>query len=666
MSRSVLSLPAPLIAGLAALGLWITVLPLAAQADVVVHDGGVNRDRAAREAVTARTDRPPHLILSSDVLAGPSRMLVANASIERCEGRPVNFDVHRKLDQITDKVLAFDLHEARSALAVVDTLLPCSSRPVNKNTLARFAFLKGATLLDLGEKDAAEAAMKKAAGFDPSYVGERGFPGPHIDLLKVQAEFVSSLQPGRLFIWAEPGASDLFINGTQAERIHDRGILIKPGTHLLQIVSSTGMNGLWVTTKGSASSLVFPSSGRAVWADGGRSPGGEKAMHLLLQDEFHGREGDVHTIHYQGRRGYGSTYPWNGGPRVSWKDESDSKNTRKTRPSTGKKSTGKASAGKGGGKKDPGTKRPSKTKANRKDRPQPRPSGSSSETIAQAEDSKAPADSESATTVNLDTPVVVEADDSPPPAVSEADDPPPPAVSTAPAKADEPKQGEPTEQANAPGWVDASSFDTEDEEDEDEEDEDEEVQDSLDSPAGKTTKTQSPPSKTQSPPPKTRKVPTKSVTTVDTKPTRLRIVLSGGYQYAEPFHYAMLKFDLSVRIVGIVEVNAFVRPSYGGVHQFPVEDGATPLEGPVIFIPFGVSVGIRKPGDLSPWVAGGGQVAWNRDGLAAAPYLFGAVLHGGLDWSPKGSRFVIRIQGELGNIGTHLNVSASGGVGLRF
>jgi hypothetical protein len=146
----------------------------------------------------------------------------------------------------------------------------------------------------------------------------------------------------------------------------------------------------------------------------------------------------------------------------------------------------------------------------------------------------------------------------------------------------------------------------------------------------------------------------------------LRIVLSGGYQYVEPFHYAMLKFDLSVRIVGILEVNAFVRPSYGGVHQFPVEDDAIPLEGPVIFVPFGVSVGIRKPGSLSPWVAGGGQVAWNRDGLAAAPYLFGALLHGGLDWSPNGSRFVLRIQGEVGNIGTHLNVSGSGGVGLRF
>jgi hypothetical protein len=147
---------------------------------------------------------------------------------------------------------------------------------------------------------------------------------------------------------------------------------------------------------------------------------------------------------------------------------------------------------------------------------------------------------------------------------------------------------------------------------------------------------------------------------------RLRLVLSGGYQYAEPFHYGLLSFDVSFRIIGVLEVNAFIRPSYGGVHEFPVEEDAAAVIGPVIFVPFGVSVGLRKPGDLSPWVAGGAQVAWNRDGLGAAPYLFGALVHGGLDWSPRGSPLVIRVQGDVGNIGLHFNAKLSGGIGLRF
>jgi len=313
---------------LALLTMGLVLCPVPARADVVVHDGGVNRDRAARETVRARTGKAPHLILSADVLAGPSRLLAASVSLERCEGRPVEFDLDRKLALVTNQVLAFELKEAQSALEVVNTLLPCSSRPVAKRDLARLFFLKGATLLDLGDEKGAAAAMASATIFDPKYNGERGFPGPHIELLDAQRGVVSSLSPGRLFVWREPGMKELFLDGVEVERIRDNGASLKPGIHLLQILSSTGLQGMWIETRGPSSTLLFPSSGRAVWADGGRSPGGEHAMRLLLNDEFHGREGDVHTIHYVGRRGYGATYPWNGDPRVSW-SQSDSKKKKK-------------------------------------------------------------------------------------------------------------------------------------------------------------------------------------------------------------------------------------------------------------------------------------------------------------------------------------------------
>jgi len=610
------------ITGLIVFGLSGTLLPGAARADVVVHDGGVNRDRPAREAVTARTGRRPDLILSSDVLAGPSRLLVANVSLERCEGRPVNFDVQRKLDQITDQVLAFDLEEARSSLAIVDTLLPCSSRPIDRRTLARFAFLRGATLLDLGEEDAATEAMKRAASFDPEYPGERGFPGPHIDLLKMQVKFIGGLRPGRLFVWAEPGTSALFVNGIETERVNNRGISIKPGTHLLQLVSSTGIQGMWVTTRGSSSSLVFPSSGRAVWADQGRSPGGERAMQLLLQDEFHGREGDVHTIHYQGRRGSGATYPRNGGARISWKkdDASKSRTSKKTRPRRGKSSS------------------------------------SSAKPKAQPETQEAPANSQSASASPQDS--GLEED----PSANEAE------TFEATEAEPSPKKSEaaPEEAEPAPEKADSAPEQTDDDRgDETGPASEEAVSEEPEAPESATKPTTSPP-KSRPGTPKHRKTPPPRAKTGKGDKNRLRFALSGGYQYADPFHYAMLKVDLSVRIIGILEVNAFVRPSYGGIHSFPVEDGASPIEGPVFFVPVGGSVGVRKSGDLSPWVALGGQVAWNRDGLAAAPYLFGALLHGGLDWSPAGSHFLVRAQGEIGNIGLHLNVSVSGGVGLRF
>jgi hypothetical protein len=679
-----------------ALVLGLIGAPALSHADVVVHDGGVNRDRAAHAVVAARTGSPPHLILSSDVLAGPSRILLKNVTVERCEGRSVKFDVRRKLDQITDKVLAFDLEEARSALQVVRTLLPCSSQLVERRTLARFSFLEGATLLDLGDNEGATLAMRKAAGFDPKYPGERGFPGPHLELLKEQGELIAAVRPGRMFVWPEPRMSEVFINGVEVQNIHNRGVLLKPGAHLLQLVSSTGLQGMWISSQGASSILIFPSSGRAVWADGGNSPGGESAMRLLLQDEFHGREGDVHTIHYQGRRGHGATYPQDGGARVSWKKGSaSSKATKKDRPSSGRPSSGKDSAGKGSkGDKNTGATAPSgSSTATRNEQPQENPSGSSAETIDQTRKSNEPsARGKAGRGEVLNTPST-SADTE-----KEAPSKQPSAAGTTAKKPKskdklQPEEaiGPSTEMEEEDSWDDspADSW-SEDEEASDsgndrsktssKENQEEGTDSNLDDESGDvslddeaaadqanpvTPSSKKPRRKKANP--RSGKQPRQGRSTVKKGlDGRLRIVLSGGYQFADPFHYAMLGIDVSFRIIGILEVNAFARPSYGGVFDFPVEEGDAAISGPLFFVPFGVSMGIRKPGDLSPWVAGGGQAAWNRDGLSAAAYLFGAVLHGGLDWSPKGSPLVIRVQGEVGNIGLHLNAKVSGGVGLRF
>lgn len=622
---------AMLVAGaVAVVATGLLALPTPTLADVVVHDGGVHRDRTARETVKARTGKAPHLILSADVLAGPSRLLAANTSLERCEGPPVKFDFRRKLDEITNLVLAFSLEEARSALAIVDTLLPCSSTPVPRRELARFAFLEGATLLDLGDEDGAVAAMTRAATFDPKYGGERGFPGPHVDLLTQQRGLVSSLSPGRLFVWREPGMRELFVNGVEIERVRDRGVGLKPGTHLLQVVSSTGLQGMWVETRGSQSTLVFPSSGRSVWADGGRSPGGESAMRLLLNDEFQGREGDVHTIHYQGRRGFGATYPWDGGERVAWSEpQKDKAPTTTRKPESKPPSSGEESADATDG---PSGSETAKTEA------------TSDGPSRGGQGDEAPEDgvTEEDTSLELD-PDEASGPTTVPEAPEEDSGSPPPADGTADSEdttASAPDREPPSRTAHP-------------------RDKDKEAsEDNGTQAAGEADATE--------PTDEASAAPTGKTKAGRTKNPRLRAVVAVGYQYAEPFHYLMGGIDLSLRLKGILEVTAFVRPSYGGVHEFPVEEGANPIVGPVFFVPFGASLGVRKAGTLSPWVSAGVQMAYNRDGLSAAPYLFGALLHGGLDWSPKNSRFLIRVQGEVGNMGLHFNTRFSGGAGIRF
>ena len=523
----------------------LLLVPSLALGDVVVHDGGVNRDRSARQVVTARTGESPHLVLSSDVLAGPSRMLSANASVERCEGKPVDFDIRRKLGEITDRVLAFALDEALEGLRIVDTLLPCSSKPIDRRVLARFAFLEGAALLDQGDTSGATEAMARAATFNPEYKGERGFPGNHLSLLEERHQYVSALRPGRLFVWREPGMRAMFIDGVEVERIAERGISLKPGRHLLQVESPEGLQGMWLDSRGSESIIIFPGAGRAIWASAAQSPGGERGLRLLLSDEFHGREGNIHTIHYQGRRGLGATYPADGGPRISWKK----------RP--------KAADGRRVEKKESRSKKKKAKKT--------------------------------------------------------AEVPPQPA------------------QANANPEETEASFD-------------DLTTDSSDSDDASTPK---------------QSIPRPAIAGTS-PPKRFRIAVTGGFEYADPFEYGFIGLDLSVRLYKILEVNGFVRTSLGGVHSFPVPEGEDSIEGQVLFVPFGASVGIRKRGAFSPWVAVGGQIAWNRDGLSEGAYLGGVLLQGGVDWAPTDSFFFIRAQAEIGNLGLHLSTRFSGGIGFRL
>ena len=83
---------------------WLTgmALPATSKADIVLHDGGVSRDKDAAERVTDRTGTAPTLILSSEVLSGPTRLLAGHAQVEQCEGAPIPLDIEGKLQEIEE------------------------------------------------------------------------------------------------------------------------------------------------------------------------------------------------------------------------------------------------------------------------------------------------------------------------------------------------------------------------------------------------------------------------------------------------------------------------------------------------------------------------------------------------------------------------------------
>ena len=298
---------------------WLTgmALPATSKADIVLHDGGVSRDKDAAERVTDRTGTAPTLILSSEVLSGPTRLLAGHAQVEQCEGAPIPLDIEGKLQEIEDAVFSYELETAIRALDILSTLTPCASTPIKANSLARMSFLRGATLLDMGDSSA-ERSMAEALGFVTDYGGERGFPKAHGEMLEAARRRIKPLPDGRLFIWAGPGAETIYVDGVERQQAHSAGVVARPGLHLVQILKDGELKGMWVRIRSRFSALILPNAGRAVWADAGRTPGGEQAMSLMLTEEFRGQQGDIHILHYRGRLISASSWPAVGEGHKRW------------------------------------------------------------------------------------------------------------------------------------------------------------------------------------------------------------------------------------------------------------------------------------------------------------------------------------------------------------
>lgn len=607
----------------AALGLALLAsLPAAARADVVVHDGGVSRDREAATWVKERTGQAPTRVLDpDDVLKGPTRLLAGGGSVERCEGRPVVIDAESRLDQITDRVLSFDLESALEAMGVLDTLLPCSDKPVQARELARLAFLRGATRFDMGDEQAAAESMLEAAVFDIEYPGELGFPGDHVELLKVMREDAAELPVSKLYVWTPAGTNEILVDGVPTEQIRKQGLGLRQGLHLLQIVQSEGLTGMWIRLEGGPATLVFPNAGRRLWADGGRSPGGELAMGLLLQEVFQGKEGDLHLIHYRAREPMAATFPAGGAARVPWENSEAPRSSR------------------AGSQDDRG---PGRRPQRGEPKPDPIDDGDGGEQTAgggEPEDGGQPEDG------------------------GEPEDGGQPADGGEPEDDGQPADGgEPEDDVQpADGGEPADDGQTADvaEPDDGEPVDDGEPADDGSPADGQTTDSQA------GGDPTTGLGATAGGLSGPDKPKqrRFRLALTFGYQYAHPFSYGMLGVDVTVGIWGPIQAGLFVRPSYGGNRQFP---GMPEVMGPVMFVPMGVALGVRRPGWLSPFISGAFQFAYNRDGLRAHPFLGGAVVQGGLDIAPGDGFFMIRIQGEAGFIGQMFNARIGAGVGARF
>jgi hypothetical protein len=664
-----------------------------ARADIVLHDGGVNKDRDAGERVKERTGAAPSLVLSNDVLSGPTRVLTGNATVEQCEGAPIPLAVDKKLDEIEEDVFSYELESAIRSLDILSTLMPCASTPIPAAALARTSFLRGATLLDMGEP-LAEKAMAEALAFVPDYTGERGFPRAHAEMLKTARRRMESLPDGRLFIWAGPGGEAVFIDGTERQQEDSVGVAVRPGLHLVQVVKDGTMKGMWIRIRSRFSAVIFPGAGRGIWADGGRSPGGEQAISLLLASEFRGQQGDIHILHYRGRLISASTWPAYGEGHKRWQLKTRGSDRRKakhrnrskrakpeqvaveaappttaqdaerpaqqagrTTPRRGSAAEPEASEVRPKSDASPETVTEPAGKAETKASAEP---AGKAETKASAEpagkaETKASAEpaGKAETKASAEPAGKAETKASAEPAgKAETKADAKPAGGPA-AKTDGKPVAEAEPQGKARPWRGTGPR----------------RKTSPPTRARPRTRARPPIEAEPGPPPGSETSPS-TATDVQTSPyakRRFRFVLGGGYHYADPFSYAVIALDVSFQFFGPLHAAVFLRPSLGKIAEFPVADGAEPIRGPLSFVPVGLGVGVQRPGRFAPYARIVGQYAHNRDRLSEPEHLGGVMIQGGLDVTPRPKLpLIVRVQAEAGFLGAHFNARIWGGVGLNL
>ncbi len=609
----------PRILALATLACAALLACPAARADIVLHNGGVNKDRDAAARVTERTGEAPTLVLSNDVLSGPTRVLTGHATIEQCEGAPITLDIKSKLDAIEESVFAYELETAARSLDILSTLAPCASAPIAAGELARMSFLHGATLLDMGDP-LAEKSMAESLAFVPDYAGERGFPRAHSDMLDAARRRIKTLPDGRIFIWGGPGVEEVYVDGVKRQQEHSIGVVVRPGLHLIQVRKNDELKGMWVRIRSRFSAVIFPGAGRAVWADAGRSPGGEQAMSLMLVAEFRGQQGDIHVLHYRGRLVAASTWPALGEGHKRWELGKSTANRRKTRRNKGKKG------------KD-AVKAPQSGPATREVATQNKPPVAASKTES---------------TSNAEQP-----DDGP---VASKTTPPTASTTTEDGKKDKDKgKGETTAEKSRERTTRPRKA---------------KPRVSADSEPGAGTPAPPPSGAT----PRAEPAPGESRGTLTTAPLAksyaqqpFRAVLGAGFHYADPFGYAVLAIDVTYQFFGPLHAVLFLRPSLGAIAEFPVAEGEEPIIGPTGFVPIGGGVGVQRLGRFAPYARIVGQYAHNRDGLSNPEHLGGVMIQGGIDFTLKsGSPLIIRVQAEAGFLGAHFNGRVWAGAGINL
>ncbi len=140
----------------------------------------------------------------------------------------------------------------------------------------------------------------------------------------------------------------------------------------------------------------------------------------------------------------------------------------------------------------------------------------------------------------------------------------------------------------------------------------------------------------------------------------LLVAAGGGYQRLGRYDYAVASFDLSIRLLKMLRIEAGVRPGWS--LSWTNEEGASEPTGRSLLLDIVVGPVLEFVGPVRPRVGAMFHVAPNPTKVAGPEVLAGGSLVLGVD-VPLGSPFVaFRANAELGNLGPMFHARVSGGL----
>ena len=232
------------------LGLWAIGASPALAGVPVVHDG---EDAVTRAALVDQTGLPASQfdLLSLREARKLAPRVVGAATLRHCSGSPTRAAELRALQVRAESALRDgEASVAQDHLDLAIAGLGCLSEPVEAKVGARLLLLRGVAMAQAGDAERARAELQTALALDPEVKWLEGLAEEHAILLE---ETRATTPSAELTISPPPRGATPWVDGKPVKV----GVVVRPGLHLVQVPSTSGLRSAWMTIHGDAALVVL-------------------------------------------------------------------------------------------------------------------------------------------------------------------------------------------------------------------------------------------------------------------------------------------------------------------------------------------------------------------------------------------------------------------------